>query len=144
MRVLQERGDSAIPRDIKQEYMTFGDNRLLPQLFGEQNSHLTDIENAFDVKIHGRGNEVTITGRDSDTQRAKDILSILWNKLQQGDEVDDQTVDAALRFSMADKETKMPHPKTTISRILSRRGARLRSAGKPSRRVRRCRLPILK
>jgi phosphate starvation-inducible PhoH-like protein len=87
--------------------MTFGDNKLLPQLFGEQNSHLTDIENAFDVKIHGRGNEVTITGSDSDTKRAKDILSILWNKLQQGDDVDNQTVSAALRFSMADKETKM-------------------------------------
>lgn len=86
--------------------MTFGDNRLLPQLFGEQNSHLSDIEKAFDVTIHGRGNHLTISGDSADTQRAKDILSILWNKLQDGQNVDDQTVDAALRFSLADKDTK--------------------------------------
>ncbi|MDB5492245.1 MAG: Phosphate starvation-inducible ATPase PhoH with binding motif [Micavibrio sp.] len=103
--------------------MTFGDNRLLPALFGEQNSHLSDIEKAFDVTIHGRGNQVMISGKSADTKRARDILSILWNKLQEGDNVDDQTVDAALRFSLADKDSSMTNtPHTNLKDFASVKG----------------------
>jgi phosphate starvation-inducible protein PhoH and related proteins len=87
--------------------MIFGDNRLLPALFGEQNHHLLDIEKTFDVQIRSRGNEVTIVGRRADTQRVRQILNILWEKLLKGEDVDGQTVDAALRFSIADRESQM-------------------------------------
>lgn len=87
--------------------MTFDDNRLLPALFGEQNHHLLDIEKTFDVQIQSRGNEVTIVGHRADTQRVRQILTILWDKLLKGEDVDGQTVDAALRFSIADRESQM-------------------------------------
>lgn len=87
--------------------MTFGDNRLLPALFGEQNHHLLDIEKTFDVQIHSRGNEITIIGQRADTLRVRQILTILWDKLLKGEDVDGQTVDAALRFSIADRESQM-------------------------------------
>ena len=94
--------------------MTFDDNRLLPALFGEQNSHLRDIEKAFNVQIHSRGNQIAILGRRSDTQQARQILNILWDKLRKGADVDGQTVDAALRFSIADKENKVSIAPTNL------------------------------
>lgn len=84
--------------------MVFEDNRLLPALFGGQNAHLTLLEETLGVQIQSRGNEVTIAGNKADIERAKEILTILWGKLQSGHDVDHQTVDAALRFSIADKE----------------------------------------
>ncbi len=87
--------------------MIFGDNRLLPALFGEQNHHLLDIEKTFDVQIRNRGNEVIIVGRRADTLRVRQILDILWDKLLKGEDIDGQTVDAALRFSIADRESQM-------------------------------------
>lgn len=92
--------------------MTFGDNRLLPALFGEQNHHLLDIEKTFGVQIHSRGNEITIIGPRADTLRVRQILDILWSKLLKGENLDGQTVDAALRFSVADKDSQMTSEKS--------------------------------
>lgn len=96
-----------IVSEHSQEQMIFGDNRLLPALFGEQNHHLLDIEKTFDVQIRNRGNEVIIVGRRADTLRVRQILDILWDKLLKGEDIDGQTVDAALRFSIADRESQM-------------------------------------
>jgi phosphate starvation-inducible PhoH-like protein len=97
----------AIASELHQEQMSFGDNRLLPALFGEQNHHLLDIEKTFGVQIHSRGNEITIIGHRADAERTRQILEILWDKLQKGEDIDGQVVDAALRFSIADKESTM-------------------------------------
>jgi phosphate starvation-inducible PhoH-like protein len=86
--------------------MVFDDNRLLPALFGGQNSHLTMLEETLGIQIQSRGNELTLVGAKADTLRAREILTILWDKLRQGHDVDNQIVDAALRFSIADKEVK--------------------------------------
>ncbi len=92
--------------------MVFDDNRLLPALFGGQNSHLTLLEETLGIQIQSRGNEITLVGNKADTMRAKDILAILWNKLLSGQDVDQQVVDAALRFSIADQEQKKQPPKS--------------------------------
>jgi phosphate starvation-inducible PhoH-like protein len=84
--------------------MSFDDNRLLPALFGESNAHLHLLEEILGVQIHSKGNELTIVGGPADAARTKDILLILWDRLRSGEDVDHQTVDAALRFSIADKE----------------------------------------
>lgn len=114
----------AITKEPAQEHMTFDDNRLLPGLFGEQNSHLTDIEQAFGVTIHNRGNQLTIAGNKADTHRARDILQILWDKLQKNHDVDSQVVDAAIRFSLADKDnSKMSQtPPTNLKDFVTTKG----------------------
>jgi phosphate starvation-inducible PhoH-like protein len=86
--------------------MVFEDNRLLPALFGSHNEYLTQLETTFDVQIHSRGNELTIVGRKSDAGRAREVLEYLWKKLQSGGHVDNQTVDAALRFSIAERDNQ--------------------------------------
>lgn len=92
--------------------MVFDDNRLLPALFGGQNSHLTMLEETLGIQIQSRGNELTLVGAKQDTLRAREILTILWDKLRQGHDVDNQVVDAALRFSIADKEIKAQQQKS--------------------------------
>lgn len=91
--------------------MVFDDNRLLPVLFGGQNSHLTMLEETLGIQIQSRGNELTLVGTKQDVERAREILTILWDKLRQGHDVDNQVVDAALRFSIADKEVKSQQQK---------------------------------
>ena len=102
--------DTTIVKELNQERMAFDDNRLLPALLGSHNEHLSLLEKAFDVQIHHRGNELTIVGRKTDAHRVRDILNILWDKLQSGGHVDTQTVEAALRFSLADKDEKIHAP----------------------------------
>ena len=113
-----------ITKDLAQERIVFEDNRLLPALFGGQNAHLDLIEETFDVQIHHRGNELTIIGRRADALRARDILNILWDKLRTGQDVDNQTVDAVLRFSIADKDkSHMPNtPPGNLKDFITTRG----------------------
>jgi len=76
----------------------FEDNRLVPVLYGEQNTNLHKIEGALGVKIVSRGNQLFIMGKGAAIGNARQILEALWSKIQQGQEVDVHTVDAALRF----------------------------------------------
>ena len=87
-----------IAKPNTQERIVFEDNRLVPDLYGEQNAHLHRIEDAFDVEISSRGNELFIAGDSADILQARKILETLWDKLQEGQRVDDHTVDSALRF----------------------------------------------
>ncbi len=84
--------------------MIFEDNRLVPVLYGERNSHLHKIEKALRVQITDRGNEVIISGEGADN--ARQILEALWAKLQQGQVIDDHTVDSALRFFEEHKHSR--------------------------------------
>ena len=76
----------------------FEDNRLVPVLFGEQNQNLKMIEKELGVEISNRGNEVFINGSVDGTDNARQILEVLWLKLQQGQEIDIKVVESALRF----------------------------------------------
>ena len=93
---MKERPTIAKPHT--QERIVFEDNRLVPNLYGEQNAHLQKIEDAFDVEISSRGNELFIAGDNADILLARKILEALWAKLQQGHNIDNHTVDSALRF----------------------------------------------
>ena len=78
--------------------MVFEDNRLVPVLYGEKNAHLRTLEDAFDLGISSRGNELTITGDEKAAEKAREVLEHLWGRLQKGQTVDAQTVDTAIRF----------------------------------------------
>ena len=50
-----------------------------------------------------------ISGQESAKHQAAQILEALWHKLQQGQEVDSQTVDSAIRF-LQNRNTDTLHP----------------------------------
>ena len=83
-----------------QSYITleFDDNSLLPQLFGNHNVHLAQIEEKLDVSVSSRGNSVTVSGDDSLIVAAEDVLNGLYSRLKNGHDVDTADVDAALRM----------------------------------------------
>ncbi|MCA8929830.1 MAG: PhoH family protein, partial [Alphaproteobacteria bacterium] len=81
--------------------LTFADNRLAQQLYGEYDQHLALIQEALGVRIRSRGNAVEVEGAEGAVQRAEEALRALYTLLQQGQAIDAGTVRAALKFAVA-------------------------------------------
>ena len=90
--------EGIIPNTLVQERMVFEDNRLIPMLYGDQNANLRKIEQALDVEIRDRGNELQISGRARESERTRLVLEALWARLSQGQDIEPQDVDSAIRF----------------------------------------------
>jgi phosphate starvation-inducible PhoH-like protein len=64
--------------------LNFDDNALLQNLCGERNSNLKLIEEALQVKLNLRGDQITLFGEESDVKLAKRILEELYSLLKEG------------------------------------------------------------
>jgi phosphate starvation-inducible PhoH-like protein len=69
---------------------------LLGPLFGDYDRHLVMIEDRLSVNIAARGNRVMIEGEPDSAARARDVLLGLYNRLDQGHDVDAAAVEAVL------------------------------------------------
>jgi phosphate starvation-inducible PhoH-like protein len=69
---------------------------LLGPLFGDYDRHLITIEQRLGVHIAARGNRVQIEGEPDSAARARDVLIGLYNRLDQGHDVDAGAVEAVL------------------------------------------------
>ncbi len=78
--------------------VTFPDNRLLVDLCGEYDRNLAQIEQAFDVHLLRRGNELSIIGDEAACRRAEETLRALYDRLEAGRPVEAADVSAAIRF----------------------------------------------
>ena len=81
--------------------LTFGDNRLVPLLYGEHDSNLARIEHQLGVTLSSRGNRVTIRGDDAAAQKAVAVLNTLWERLEKGMAVGGAEVDAVVHIACA-------------------------------------------
>jgi phosphate starvation-inducible PhoH-like protein len=72
-------------------------------LFGEHDRHLARIEQRLGVSMVSRGNRVAISGPPSASERARDALVFLYERLRRGLIVDLGEVDAAVRLASADE-----------------------------------------
>lgn len=103
----------------------FEDNGMALELFGPHHAHLARIEQALDVQLHARGNEITVTGARDAVSDACTALDHLYARLQGGLSVDLAEVDAAVR--MAEQPGDLPLPGTqavhTRNRVISPRSA---------------------
>ena len=77
----------------------FGDNTLLPALYGDDEEHLQKLERMLNVQAVARGNMVSLSGKERDVVLAEDILNQLYSKLEKGDEVGPSEVAAAIRMA---------------------------------------------
>jgi phosphate starvation-inducible PhoH-like protein len=77
----------------------FGDNRLLPALFGEHDQNLARIEQRLGVSLSTRGNRIAVAGPVDGREAARQTLSRLYATLQAGGEIATGDVDLALRLS---------------------------------------------
>jgi phosphate starvation-inducible protein PhoH and related proteins len=83
------------PRRARLE-LEFDQPYLLGPLFGDYDRHLITIEQRLGVHISARGNRVHIEGEADSAARARDVLTGLYNRLDHGQDVDAEAVDAVL------------------------------------------------
>src|SRR5262245_38219748 len=69
---------------------------LLGPLFGDYDRHLIMIEDRLGVNVSARGNRVMIEGDPDAAARARDVLVGLYNRLDQGQDVDAAAVEALI------------------------------------------------
>ena len=87
------------PSDGDTVHVKFDDNRLLPQLYGEHDKHLAQIENRLGVSLISRGNHLAIIGPVDAMDIARSALDALYRRLIKGQSVDVPEVDAAVRMA---------------------------------------------
>lgn len=78
--------------------ISFDDNRLLPLLYGEHDTHLLRIEHQLGVSLASRGNTVTIKGSPEPVEQARLVLETLWQRLSQGQGVTGADIDGVIRL----------------------------------------------
>ena len=86
------------PDTLADTLVSFPDNRLLIDLCGELDSNLARIEQALDIQITRRGNELALHGPEVTLSDAATLLQALYERLEQGRPVEAADIDAALRM----------------------------------------------
>jgi phosphate starvation-inducible protein PhoH and related proteins len=92
------------PKQIK---LSFSDNELIRQLFGEHNSNLKRIADSIDVDIHARGNSVFISGDPETSDLALNILQQLYELLEQGYPIYPRDIEYAIKLLSSDDRLKL-------------------------------------
>ena len=89
----------------RESVVEFPDNRLLIDLCGPYDEHLTSIESMLGVQIVRRGNVLAVMGEEGAQKRANEVLNALYLRLESGKEVEPADVDRELRMGSADEDT---------------------------------------
>ena len=92
--------------DAGQEVLVeFPDNRLLIDLCGEYDRNLAEVERNLSVQIVRRGNQLSVLGEDGSQTQAVQVLQALYQRLEDGRDVEPADVDRELRMGGADQGT---------------------------------------
>jgi len=114
--------------------LTFENNALAAQLFGQFDENIARLEQALKVRASTRGNQVEIQGDEDAVGRARTALEALYDRLTTGETIEAGDVDGALRIANApDSQMDLPAlgkgPKLAMAEISTRKKTiRARSA----------------
>lgn len=81
-----------------QKQIEFSGNAYLPILFGPHGAHLKHLEKGLGITIADRGNTLTLSGQAEKLDQAEAVLSALWHKIENNQDVGIGDIDAELRF----------------------------------------------
>ena len=96
------------PETLAETLLEFPDNRLLIDLCGEYDRNLAEIERRLSVQILRRGNQLALHG-DADSRReAAEVLTGLYERLEQGREVGQGDIDREIRMGHDAPDTERP------------------------------------
>ena len=93
--------------------LTFDDNRLASQLFGQYGQNLALIERRLGAAADQRGNQVTLEGSRDAVEQARRVLQGLYERLGRGDEVTSGDVEGAIRLAISQGSLFDYDPTTT-------------------------------
>ncbi|MHB1206465.1 MAG: PhoH family protein [Rhodospirillaceae bacterium] len=88
----------------------FSDNALFQQLVGPHNANLARLEQRLGAILHSRGNTVTIEGANDAVERASVALDRLYERLANGQSIDNGDIDSVARFALEDVPLKEGEP----------------------------------
>jgi len=90
--------------------MTFEDNRLASDLYGQYDQNLALIEQRLGVEASARGNHVTLRGAEEACDDAAEVLDSLYQRLVRGQQISLGDVDGAIRVATAvpDHQDNLP------------------------------------
>jgi phosphate starvation-inducible PhoH-like protein len=88
--------DTQNTRD-KNIVISFNNEELIPDLFGQFDKNLRRIESLLNVHLHGRGKNVSISG--DKVHLAKNVLNDLYGQLKKGFDIGFEEVDASIRMN---------------------------------------------
>ncbi len=77
----------------------FDDNRFLPRLLGEYDSHLALIEDRLGIDAHAHGNVVILNGAGPDCELARGVLEAAYARIQKGEDIGPGDIDGLIRHA---------------------------------------------
>ena len=77
----------------------FDEPTLLGALFGQFDANLVQVENRLGVYIAARGNRIQIEGPEDAVARARETLTGMYHRLEQGQDLDPGTVESLITMS---------------------------------------------
>ena len=81
--------------------LTFENNRLASELFGQFDQHLALIEQKLKIDARARGNTVTLRGDEIAINQARRALDFLYDRLMKGASIEASDVEGAVRMALA-------------------------------------------
>ena len=89
--------------ETKRVIVPFEDNRHLPRLLGEFDSHLALIEDRLGIKAHAHGNVITLEGSEQSCAIARSVLEELYQRVVEGHAINAGDFDGAIRHADIDE-----------------------------------------
>lgn len=115
---------AAQKNDISSASIEFDDNALLAELVGPHGRNLAVLERRSGVKLHHRGNRVTVTGAKQQVIQASAALKALYAQLEDEGRLDVSDIDMAAKNAVSGHmpETGPAHFRTPRKIIRPRTG----------------------
>ena len=88
--------------------LSYENNRLATQLFGQFDQHLAMLEKMLGVEAVARGNHVHIAGEADAVARGRAALDHLYSRLEKGEDIDQGDVTGAIRMAIAEDQLSLP------------------------------------
>jgi len=122
------RSPAAGASDATHFVLTFENNRLASELFGQFDQNLALLEQKLGIDARARGNTVSIRGNAVATEQARRALDFLYERLQSGGSVETSDVEGAIRMAVAaDDQLTLPtmenKGKLSLAQITTRKKA---------------------
>ena len=86
------------PEDSVETLVEFSENRLLIDLCGQFDRNIAQIEQALEIQIVRRGNQLALAGPLLARQRGAEVLATLYARLEEGRSVEPADIDATIRM----------------------------------------------
>ena len=90
----------------EQVQLEFDDNKLLPLLYGEHDRHLARMEQGLGVSLASRGNRLAIRGPADAVEAARSAITLLYERLKRGVQINLAEVDGAVKLASAANATQ--------------------------------------